>query len=137
MATPHAAGAATPHAAPHVSPFRYVFVWLALLALTGTTFAFSQWVPMSGQGHLLAAICIACIKVFLVACFFMHLWGSEGTNKLVFGASFVFVATLLFFVLAGVATRFTLTNSHIRPLPKVDQGILHQQRPLAPEPPAK
>jgi hypothetical protein len=72
-----------------------------------------------------------------VACFFMHLWGSEGTNKLVFGVSFVFVATLLFFVLADVATRFTLANSRIRPLPQIDQRILQQQRPAAPEAPAK
>ncbi len=138
MATPHAAGTppASSHAHPHPSAGRYLVVWIALLALTITTFGVSR-VPMSGQMHLAAAIFIACIKVFLVACFFMHLWGSEGTNKLVFGVSFFFVATLLFFVLADVATRFTLANSRIRPLPQVDQSILQHQRPLAPEAPAK
>ena len=138
MAAPHATAASpTPtHGAHHPSAARYFVVWIGLLALTITTFGVSR-IPMSGHLHLGAAIFIACVKVFLVACFFMHLWGSEGTNKLVFGVSFVFVATLLFFVLADVATRFTLTNSYIRPLPKVDQDILHQQRPFAPEPPAK
>jgi caa(3)-type oxidase subunit IV len=138
MATPHATGAApeAAHDAPHPSAMRYFVVWIGLLALTLTTFGVSK-LPMSGQAHLGAAIFIACVKVFLVACFFMHLWGSEGTNKLVFGVSFFFVATMLFFVLADVATRFTLSNSYIRPLPQVDQSILKQQRPLAPEAPAK
>ncbi len=139
MATPHATGAAPAHSHPaahHPSAARYFVVWIALLALTITTFGVSR-IPMSGHLHLGAAIFIACVKVFLVACFFMHLWGSEGTNKLVFGVSFFFVATLLFFVLADVATRFTLTNSRIRPLPQIDQSILQQQRPHAPEAPAQ
>jgi len=138
MATPHAAGTepAHSHATHHVSAGRYFVVWIALLALTITTFGVSR-IPMSGHMHLAAAIFIACVKVFLVACFFMHLWGSEGTNKLVFGVSFFFVATLLFFVLADVATRFTLTNSRIRPLPDIDQSILQQQHPRSPEAPAK
>jgi caa(3)-type oxidase subunit IV len=131
---------AAPHEAhpahPHPSIWRYFIVWGGLLTLTLTTFGVSQ-IPMSGHAHLGAAIFIACVKVFLVACFFMHLWGSEGTNKLVFGVSFFFVATMLFFVLADVATRFTLSNSYIRPLPKVDQSILKLQRPTAPEAPAK
>jgi caa(3)-type oxidase subunit IV len=138
MTTPPASGSvpAPAHEHPPVSPLRYFVVWGGLLALTLTTFGVSK-LPMSGQAHLGAAIFIACVKVFLVACFFMHLWGSEGTNKLVFGVSFFFVATMLFFVLADVATRFTLSNSYIRPLPQVDQSILQQQRPLAPEAPAK
>ncbi len=137
MSTPQAHGAAPAqgHAA-HPSAARYFVVWIGLLALTMTTFGVSR-IPMSGQWHLAAAIFIACVKVFLVAAVFMHLWASEGTNKLVFGVSFVFVATLLFFVLADVATRFTLSNSRIRPLPQIDQSILQHQRPTAPEPPAK
>jgi caa(3)-type oxidase subunit IV len=115
---------------------RYLVVWVALLVLTGTTFGVSQ-LPMSGPMHLLAAIFIACVKVFLVATIFMHLWNSEGTNKLVFGVSFFFVATMLFFVLMDVKTRFTLANSHIRPLPQVDQTVLEQQQPHAPEAPAQ
>jgi len=138
MATPHAAGAeaAPGHATHHASAARYFVVWIGLLALTLTTFGVSR-IPMSGHMHLAAAIFIACIKVFLVASFFMHLWGSEGTNKLVFCVSFVFVATLLFFVLADVRTRFTLTNSRIRPLPDIDQSVLQHQYPRAPEAPAK
>jgi caa(3)-type oxidase subunit IV len=138
MATPHATAAQAPAHDTHHHPSaaRYFVVWIGLLTLTITTFGVSR-IPMSGKAHLGAAIFIACVKVFLVACFFMHLWGSEGTNKLVFGVSFVFVATMLFFVLADVATRFTLSNSYIRPLPQVDQSILKLQRPNAPEPPAK
>jgi caa(3)-type oxidase subunit IV len=138
MSTPSTSAAPAPAHATHEHPsiWRYFIVWGGLLTLTLTTFGVSQ-LPMSGHAHLGAAIFIACIKVFLVACFFMHLWGSEGTNKLVFGVSFFFVATMLFFVLADVATRFTLSNSYIRPLPHVDQSILKQQRPTAPEAPAK
>jgi cytochrome c oxidase subunit IV len=139
MAHPPSPGSvpSSAHPAHHVpSAFRYLWVWVALVALTFTTFAVSK-LPMSGQMHLGAAVFIACIKVFLVALFFMHLLGSEGTNKLVFAVSFVFVATLLFFVLADVKNRFSLSNSHIRPLPQIDQRILETQEPHAPEPPAK
>ncbi|HXX32171.1 MAG TPA: cytochrome C oxidase subunit IV family protein [Myxococcaceae bacterium] len=136
MAHPPAHGPAPAHRPHPISAFRYLWVWVALVALTATTFGVSK-LPMSGSMHLGAAVFIACVKVFLVASFFMHLWGSEGTNKLVFGVSFVFVATLLFFVLADVATRFPLTNSHIRPLPQIDQKILETQEPHAPEPPAR
>jgi caa(3)-type oxidase subunit IV len=137
MATPSTTAApGKAHDTHHPKMSRYFIVWGGLLALTLTTFGVSQ-LPISGKAHLGAAIFIACVKVFLVACFFMHLWGSEGTNKLVFGVSFFFVATMLFFVLADVATRFTLSNSYIRPLPQVDQSILKLQRPTAPEAPAK
>jgi len=138
MSAPSSSATQTPSHAPHHVPsvWRYFIVWGSLLALTLTTFGVSR-IPMSGKAHLGAAIFIACVKVFLVACFFMHLWGSEGTNKLVFGVSFFFVATMLFFVLADVATRFTLSNSYIRPLPQVDQSILKLQKPQAPELPAK
>jgi caa(3)-type oxidase subunit IV len=114
---------------------KYILIWVVLLCLTFTTFGVSR-LPI-GHYHMAAALFVACIKVFLVAAIFMHLKGSEGTNKLVFGVSFFFVATLLFFVLADVATRFTLTNSRIRPLPRIDQKILQTQQPHAPEPPAK
>jgi caa(3)-type oxidase subunit IV len=135
-ATTGTSGTTAPHASHHPSAGRYFLVWIVLLVLTGTTFGVSQ-IPMAHELHLAAAIFIACLKVFLVACFFMHLWGSEGTNKLVFGVSFFFVATLMFFVLADVRTRFVLSNSRIRPLPQIDQKILEQQRPHAPEPPAR
>jgi len=138
MAHPPSPGSASAPAHPkhHPSGFRYLWVWLVLVALTFTTFGVSK-LPMSGGAHLGAAVFIACIKVFLVALFFMHLLGSEGTNKLVFAVSFVFVGTMLFFVLADVKERFTLSNSRIRPLPQIDQRILETQEPHAPEPPVK
>jgi caa(3)-type oxidase subunit IV len=132
-ATPHAA--AQPHAHHPGSAMKYIVIWVVLLCLTFTTFGISR-LPI-GHFHLAAAVFVACIKVFLVAAVFMHLKGSEGTNKLVFAVSFVFVATLLFFVLADIGTRFTLSNSRIRPLPQIDQQILEKQRPPAPEPPAR
>ena len=131
--------AAQPHAHAHAHPpgsaVKYIVIWVVLLCLTFANFGVSR-LPL-GQFHMAAAIFVACVKVFLVAAIFMHLKGSEGTNKLVFGVSFFFVATLLFFVLADIATRFTLTNSRIRPLPQIDQRILGTQQPHAPEPPAK
>jgi hypothetical protein len=54
----------------------------------------------------------------------MHLWWSEGVNRIVFLTSFVFLLVLMFFVMADVGTRFTLSNSRIPPMPKVDQREL-------------
>ena len=74
--------------------------------------------------HLAAALCISTVKVTLVVLIFMHLWYGEGVNRIVFLTSFVFLLVLMFFVMADVGTRFTLSNSRIPPMPQVDQRLM-------------
>jgi len=117
---------ATAHAAGEhheFGPGKLILNWLVLCGLTAATFGVSQ-VQMPVNYHLAAAICIACIKVTLVVLFFMHLWFGEGINRIVFLTSFVFLLVLMFFVMADVGTRFSLANSRIPPMPKVDQKEL-------------
>ena len=106
---------------------RLIGVWVVLLCLTAATFGLSQ-LPI-GHLHLPAAIFIACVKVTLVVLFFMHLWHSEGSNRIVFVVSFFFLIVLLFFVLADVATRFPLSNSRIPSMPQVDQKLMPSGMP--------
>ena len=117
--TTHAAGAPA-HAKHETGPGRLVLNWAVLCMLTFGTFGFSQ-LHMSPGGHLAAALCISTIKVTLVVLIFMHLWHGEGANRIVFVVSFLFLLVFMFFVMADVATRFPLSNSHIWPMPKVDQ----------------
>ena len=92
---------ASPH--PH-SAVPYFAVWIALLVFTAVTWA-------TGTRHLGAwalpiALVIAATKSALVALVFMHLKESSGATRLVFGTALIFVAVLLFFTVADVATRF-------------------------------
>jgi cytochrome c oxidase subunit IV len=86
------------------SAIPYLVVWIALLFFTVLTY-------LTGKQHLGTwalpiALAIACTKSALVAVIFMHLKDSSGSTRLVFGTSLVFVALLLFFTVADVATRF-------------------------------
>ena len=111
------------HAHKELGPGRLFLNWAVLIVLTFTTFGVSQ-VPMPVNYHLAAALCISVIKVTLVVLFFMHLWHSEGINRIVFVTSFVFLLVLMFFVMADVGTRFVLANSRLPPMPVVDQTMM-------------
>ncbi|HVP60789.1 MAG TPA: cytochrome C oxidase subunit IV family protein [Myxococcaceae bacterium] len=117
-----------PQAKHELGPGRLILNWFALCILTATTFGVSQ-IPMSVNYHLAAALCISVIKVTLVVLFFMHLWHGEGVDRIVFLTSFLFVLVLLFFVMADVGTRFTLSNSRIPPMPRIDQTMLPTAMP--------
>jgi cytochrome c oxidase subunit IV len=88
--------------APH-SSLRYLVVWVALLVLTGLTIVVGRM--QFGRANLIVALAIAALKATLVALFFMHLWESEGVNRLVFLVSVVFVSLLTLGVLTDFATR--------------------------------
>ena len=93
-----------PHAGHGHSAIPYFAVWIALLFFTAVTY-------LTGKQHLgtwalFIALAIACTKSALVALIFMHLKESSGMTRLVFATSLVFVALLLFFTVADVATRF-------------------------------
>jgi len=122
MASTSSAGASA-HESHEFGPGKLIITWVVLVVLTFSTFGVSQ-LPMPVNLHLAAALCIAVVKLSLVVLFFMHLWWSEGVNRIVFLTSFVFLLVLMFFVMADVGTRFTLSNSRIPPMPKVDQREL-------------
>jgi len=120
--------AAAPAHAKETSSGKLVLNWLVLCGLTFATFGFSK-LNMSPGGHLAAALCISTLKVTLVVLIFMHLWHGEGSNRIVFVTSFLFLLVLMFFVMADVHTRFALSNSRIPPMPKVDQQMLPSGMP--------
>ena len=121
MASTSSAGA--PAQSHGFGPGKLFLNWLILVCLTFSTFGVSQ-VQMPVNYHLAAAICISVVKTTLVVLFFMHLWWGEGINRIVFLTSFRFLLLLMFFVMADVGTRFTLSNSRIPPLPQVDQTLM-------------
>jgi cytochrome c oxidase subunit IV len=86
------------------SAIPYFAVWIALLFFTALTYVTGK--QHLGTWALFIALAIACTKSALVALIFMHLKDSSGMTRLVFATSLVFVALLLFFTVADVATRF-------------------------------
>ena len=122
MASTSSAGASA-HESHEFGPGKLIITWVVLVVLTFSTFGVSQ-LPMPVNLHLAAALCIAVVKLSLVVLFFMHLWWGEGINRIVFLTSFLFLLLLMFFVMADVGTRFTLSNSRIPPLPKIDQSLI-------------
>ena len=92
----------------HHSALPYVIVWIALLVFTALTY-FTGSMHL-GKWALPIALAIAVTKSTLVALIFMHLKDSSGATRLVFVTSLIFVALLLFFTIADVATRFRLAT---------------------------
>jgi cytochrome c oxidase subunit 4 len=95
------------HSEQHHSAIPYFVVWIALLFFTALTY-------VTGTMHLTwglpLALAIAATKSAMVALIFMHLRESSGATRLVFVTALVFVALLLFFTVADVATRFKLAT---------------------------
>ena len=84
---------------------RYVIVWIALLALTATSYALST--AHLGSLDLVVSLVIAVIKSVLVALFFMHLWGDKYANGFALLVAVVFIALLSALTAADVSTRHT------------------------------
>ena len=82
---------------------RYVVIWMALLVFTLTTVITGRM--DLGGANLPLAMIIATIKATLVVLFFMHLWDSEGINRMVFVVALVFVLVLLAGVFGDLLTR--------------------------------
>jgi len=116
------------HAEHSVIP--YVVVWIVLLGCTALTF-------LTGTAHLgrwalPVAMTIAVVKSSLVAIIFMHLRESGGATRLVFVTALVFVALLLFFTVADVATRFSLSTPAGAPFGterSQPEGLLEHETP--------
>jgi cytochrome c oxidase subunit IV len=88
----------------HIVPLKlYIGVFLALLVLTALTTGVA-YIDL-GPYNTVAALLIAVVKMSLVLLFFMHLWYSDGLNRLVIVMSVFWLALLVIFSLADVLTR--------------------------------
>ena len=81
----------------------YVKVLLALLVATGVTTAVAR-VDL-GAFSTIVALGIACVKMLLVALFFMHIRHSTKLTKLVVLGGLLWLAILLLLTLTDFATR--------------------------------
>ncbi|MEO8211949.1 MAG: cytochrome C oxidase subunit IV family protein [Myxococcales bacterium] len=111
-------------------PGRYVVIWLLLLVGTITTVVTGRM--DLGSANLPLAMVIATIKATLVVLFFMHLWDSEGINRLVFGVSILFVMVLLLGVFGDLLTRMPAALPSGAPAPALDEGAPTGQHRTAP-----
>jgi cytochrome c oxidase subunit 4 len=81
----------------------YGAVWIVLLILTAVTTAVA-FIDL-GAFSVVVALCIAVIKMLLVALFFMHVRYSTRLTKLVVSGAVLWLAILITFTLADVWTR--------------------------------
>lgn len=116
------------------SSIPYIVVWLVLLFFTGLTYVTGTM--HLGGWALPLALAIACVKSALVALIFMHLNESSGATRLVFVTALIFMALLMFFTLADVATRFKLATPAGAPWGterSQPEGLLEHEMPAEPE----
>ncbi len=81
----------------------YAAVFIALLALTGTTVAVSKL--DLGEYNFIAAMTIAVIKGTLVVAFFMNVRRASSMTRLFIAAGFFWMAILLVFILSDYLSR--------------------------------
>lgn len=84
----------------------YVFVLLALFALTGLTVG-AAYVDL-GFFNSVVAFLIAATKASLVVMFFMHVKGSSSLIKLTAVGGFFWLVIFLIFILSDILMRETL-----------------------------
>ncbi len=81
----------------------YVFVFLALIALTATTVGVSKL--ELGEYNFIAAMTIAVIKGSLVVWFFMHVSQDNPLTRLFVVAGFFWLAILIVFTMSDYISR--------------------------------
>jgi cytochrome c oxidase subunit IV len=115
---------------------RYWLVWALLLVFTVTTVVTGRM--DLGAANLPLALTIAIIKASLVVLFFMHMWESEGVNKLVFSVSLLFVLVLLLGVFGDILTRNPIALPSGAPAPEIEkqEGAHHPPPPGSHAPPS-
>ncbi len=89
---------------PITGPRTFAVIFVALLALTGTT----VWVAFINLGWFnpVAALMIACAKMLLVALFFMEIRHSSRITKITVGAGLFWLMILLVLTLSDYLTRW-------------------------------
>jgi cytochrome c oxidase subunit 4 len=93
-----------PHANMHIdSVGTYVKILLALLVATAVTTAVAR-VDL-GSFSVVVALAIACVKMLLVALFFMHIRHSTKLTRLVVMGGLLWLAILLLLTMTDFATR--------------------------------
>ena len=93
-----------PHEQTHIdSVGTYVKILLALLFLTGLTTAVA-YVDL-GAFSTVVALSIACVKMLLVALFFMHIRHSTKLTKLVVVGGLLWLMILLLLTMTDFVTR--------------------------------
>ena len=94
------------HSEPHVTSMStYLKVAGALFALTFLTIIAHHFKTTLGAFAAPVAFLIATVKAVLVMLWFMHLKDDNNTNRVIFGAGFVFLALLFFFCEMDIVTR--------------------------------
>ena len=92
------------HSSHHITSRKtYFFVFLALMILTGLTWAVAQ-VDL-GWANDLVALTIAFTKALIVILFFMHVRHSTRMTILTASAGFFWLAIMLFYTLTDYFTR--------------------------------
>ena len=82
---------------------RALAVWLALVALALASLAMA-YVPL-GRGNMAVAIGISCLKMLLIAAFFMRLRQAEGLRRLAAAACLLWLAFLFALTFTDLLTR--------------------------------
>jgi cytochrome c oxidase subunit 4 len=97
----------------HVSARATTLTYVALLALTATSFAASRL--DLGAFDLVVSLFVAVVKSGLVLALFMHLVEERFASRMVVVASALFVVLLVTLTAADVATRHTSPPAPVAP----------------------
>jgi cytochrome c oxidase subunit 4 len=93
----------------HVTPFwPMLIVFVTLVVLTVVTVLTAKYVDIPGNGNLILAMFIACVKGLLVAGFFMHLVYDDKMNTVVLASCLFCVALFVGFSLLDLGSRDTV-----------------------------
>lgn len=99
------------HDEHHIMPLAtYYKVAGALFLLTFLTVGFHSLREYMGPFAALIAFSIAAVKAFLVMAWFMHLKYDKPSNRIIFGAGFIFLALLFVICIMDIYTRFTVSS---------------------------
>jgi len=89
----------------HVVPVRnYVYVWLALIIGTASTYFIAEYVDI-GPWNIVVALLIAGIKMSLVIYFFMHVKFNDALTRLFVVGGFFWLLILIVLTLGDYESR--------------------------------
>ena len=89
----------------HIVPVStYVFVWLALIIGTISTYLIAEYVDI-GPWNIVVALLIAGTKMSLVIYFFMHVKYDDPLTRLFVAAGFIWLTILLVLTLSDYMSR--------------------------------
>jgi cytochrome c oxidase subunit 4 len=88
----------------HIAPIRTnIQIFVILLVLLFATVG-AAYLPL-GDFHFATAMAIAAAKALIIAWFFMHLRHSHRLAKIIFAASFLWLAIMIVMTMADYTTR--------------------------------